>query len=99
MPDGTVQDVAKMMHIAQNINFYEQDYYTPSNDGFKVFRTPFGNVGIASAHLRYQSAGGAKNPQESGLFVAPQTGYVHHISPKNPPDHKPGGFFVSFDYH
>lgn len=46
MPDGTVQNVAKMVHIAQNINSYEQDYYTPSNDGFKVFRTPFGNVGI-----------------------------------------------------
>ena len=43
-PDGKLQDVAKMVHIAQNINFYEQDYYTPSDDGFKVFHTPFGNV-------------------------------------------------------
>ena len=44
MPDGTVQDVAKMVHIAQNINFYEQDYYTPSNDGFKVFPSMIENV-------------------------------------------------------
>lgn len=53
MPDGTVQDVAKMVHIAQNINFYEQDYYTPSNDGFKVFCTPFGNIGIVICFDRH----------------------------------------------
>ena len=28
----------------QNVKFYEQDYYTPSDDGFKVFNTPFGNA-------------------------------------------------------
>lgn len=38
-----------------------------------------------------------KNPQESGLSVAPQTGYVRHISQKIPPDHKPGGIVVSSD--
>lgn len=32
------------LHIAQNVKFYEQDYYTPSDDGFKVFNTPFGNA-------------------------------------------------------
>ena len=53
MPDGIMQNVAKLVHIAQNINFYEQDYYTPSNDGFKVFRTPFGNVGIVICFDRH----------------------------------------------
>lgn len=52
-PDGKLQDVAKMIHIAQNTNFYEQDYYTPSNDGFKVFHTPFGNVGIVICFDRH----------------------------------------------
>ena len=33
-PDGQVQDIAKMVHIAQAKQFYEQDYYTPSEDGF-----------------------------------------------------------------
>ena len=52
-PDGTVQDVAKMVHIAQNVGFYEQYYYTPSDDGFKVFQTPFGNVGIVICFDRH----------------------------------------------
>lgn len=42
-----------MVHIAQNKNFYEQDYYTPSDDGFKVFHTPFGNVGIVICFDRH----------------------------------------------
>lgn len=52
-PDGTLQDTAKMVHIAQNVHFYEQDYYTPSDDGFKVFATPFGNVGIVICFDRH----------------------------------------------
>ena len=28
-----------MVHIAQAEQFYEQDYYTPSDEGFKVFDT------------------------------------------------------------
>ena len=39
-PEGKIRDTAKMVHIAQNENFYEQDYYTPAEDGFKVFATP-----------------------------------------------------------
>jgi len=35
-----------MVHIAQAEQFYEQDYYAPSDDGFKVFDTPFGKIGI-----------------------------------------------------
>lgn len=54
-PDGEIQDTAKMVHIAQNKNFYEQDYYTPSDDGFKVFHTPFGNVGIVICFDRHIS--------------------------------------------
>ena len=52
-PDGVVQDVAKMEHIAQNKNFYEQDYYTPAKDGFKVFSTPFGKTGIVICFDRH----------------------------------------------
>ena len=35
-----------MVHIAQADKFFEQDYYTPSDDGFKVFETEFGKLGI-----------------------------------------------------
>ena len=52
-PDGKLQDIAKMVHIAQNVNFYEQDYYTPADDGFKVFHTPFGNIGIVICFDRH----------------------------------------------
>ena len=52
-PDGEVVDYAKMVHIAQARWFYEQDYYTPSDDGFKVFDTPFGMVGIVICYDRH----------------------------------------------
>lgn len=52
-PEGELQDVAKMVHIAQNVKFYEQDYYTPSEDGFKVFSTPFGKIGIVICFDRH----------------------------------------------
>ena len=52
-PDGQVQDIAKMVHIAQAKQFYEQDYYTPSDDGFKVFDTPHGKVGIVICYDRH----------------------------------------------
>lgn len=50
---GNIVDKAKMVHIAQVENFYEQDYYTPSNDGFKVFDTEFGKVGIVICYDRH----------------------------------------------
>ena len=34
-----------MVHVAQCENFYEQDYYTPSEEGFQVFDTPLGRIG------------------------------------------------------
>ena len=52
-PNGEISDIAKMVHIAQNEKFYEQDYYTPSDDGFKVFHTPFGKIGIVICFDRH----------------------------------------------
>ena len=51
--NGKLLDCAKMVHIAQAEQFYEQDYYTPSDDGFKVFNTPFGRVGIVICYDRH----------------------------------------------
>ena len=39
--DGQIMGVSKMVHIAQAKYFYEQDYYAPSDDGFKIYDTPF----------------------------------------------------------
>ena len=50
---GNIVDKAKMVHIAQAENFYEQDYYTPSDDGFKVFDTEYGKVGVVICYDRH----------------------------------------------
>ncbi len=52
-PNGELSGCAEMVHIAQAEQFYEQDYYTPSPDGFKVFDTPFGRVGIVICFDRH----------------------------------------------
>ncbi|NRY63270.1 carbon-nitrogen hydrolase family protein [Clostridium beijerinckii] len=44
--DGTILGTSKMVHIAQCHQFYEQDYYHPSDTGFKVYDTPMGKIGI-----------------------------------------------------
>ena len=42
-----------MVHIMQAAQFYERDYYTPSEDGFLVFDTPHGRVGIVICFDRH----------------------------------------------
>ena len=44
--DGNVIGSQKMVHIAQAEKFYEQSYYTPSEEGFNVFDTPHGQIAI-----------------------------------------------------
>ncbi len=50
---GKLLGISKMVHITQSEYFYEQDYYTPSNEGFKVYDTPFGKVGIVICFDRH----------------------------------------------
>lgn len=51
--DGDIIGVQKMVHIAQAPQFYEQDYYTPSDEGFKVFDTDIGKIGIVVCFDRH----------------------------------------------
>ena len=51
--NGEIIGTQKMVHIAQAKQFYEQDYYTPSNDGFKVFDTEYGKIGIVVCFDRH----------------------------------------------
>lgn len=51
--EGEIQGIQKMVHVAQARQFYEQDYYTPSNEGFKVFDTEFGKIGIVVCFDRH----------------------------------------------
>jgi len=50
---GDIIGIQKMVHVAQAKQFYEQDYYTPSDDGFKVFDTVFGKLGIVVCFDRH----------------------------------------------
>jgi len=50
---GNIQGIQKMVHIAQAEQFYEQDYYEPSDDGFKIFDTEFGKLGIVVCFDRH----------------------------------------------
>lgn len=51
--DGTILGIQKMVHVAQAENFYEQDYYTPSDTGFQVFETDMGRIGIVVCFDRH----------------------------------------------
>lgn len=50
---GRICGVQKMVHVAQAERFYEQDYYTPADDGFHVFETPWGKIGIVVCFDRH----------------------------------------------
>ena len=50
---GGIIGKQKMVHIAQCEKFYEQSYYTPSEEGFSVFDTKFGKVGIVVCFDRH----------------------------------------------
>lgn len=51
--NGDILGIQKMVHVAQAKQFYEQDYYTPSDDGFHVFETPLGKIGIVVCFDRH----------------------------------------------
>jgi predicted amidohydrolase len=51
--DGSILGIQKMVHVAQAEKFYEQDYYTPSDEGFKVFEIDEGKVGIVVCYDRH----------------------------------------------
>lgn len=50
---GKILGISKMVNIYQGKDFYECDYYTPSDTGFKVYETPFGKLGIVICFDRH----------------------------------------------
>lgn len=52
-PDGEIIGIQKMVHIAQAEKFYEQDYYSPSDDGFLVFDTGLGRIAVTVCFDRH----------------------------------------------
>lgn len=51
--EGEIQGVQKMVHVGDAKCFHESAYYTPSNDGFHVFNTPLGKIGIVVCFDRH----------------------------------------------
>ena len=51
--DGNIIGRQKMVHIAQCEHFYEQSYYEPSEEGFFVFETRLGKIGIVVCFDRH----------------------------------------------
>lgn len=51
--EGNVLGTSKMVHIAQLPNFHEQDYYSPSDTGFKVYDTTVGRIGVVICFDRH----------------------------------------------
>lgn len=50
---GMIIGRQKMVHVAQCAMFYEQSYYTPSEEGFHVFDTRLGKIGIVVCFDRH----------------------------------------------
>lgn len=51
--DGSILGVSKMVHIVQAPKFFEQNYYTPSKGGFRVYDTEAGRIGIVICFDRH----------------------------------------------
>ena len=51
--EGNIIGTQKMVHVAQCEQFYEQSYYTPSEEGFSVFDTKIGKIGIVVCFDRH----------------------------------------------
>jgi len=51
--NGELAGISTMVHIAQCKQFYEQDYYTQSFDGFNVYDTDFGKIGVVVCFDRH----------------------------------------------
>lgn len=51
--EGNIIGKQKMVHVAQCEQFYEQSYYTPSEEGFSVFETKLGKIGVVVCFDRH----------------------------------------------
>jgi N-carbamoylputrescine amidase len=51
--DGSILGISKMVHVVQMQYYYEQDYYAPSDNGFHVYDTAVGRIGIVICFDRH----------------------------------------------
>ena len=50
---GNLLGKSAMVHVTSAPQFYELDYYTPSPDGFRVYDTSFGKIGVVICFDRH----------------------------------------------
>ena len=50
---GNLLGQSAMVHVTSAPQFYELDYYTPSPDGFRVYDTSFGKIGVVICFDRH----------------------------------------------
>jgi len=51
--DGKILGATRMIHITDYACFHEKEYYTPGNSGAPVYKTKFGNIGVAVCYDRH----------------------------------------------
>lgn len=51
--NGSLEGISTMVHIFEAPQFYEEEYYTPSPDGFHVYETELGKIGIVICFDRH----------------------------------------------
>ncbi len=51
--DGKILGTTRMIHITDYACFHEKEYYTPGNTGAPVYKTKFGNIGVAICYDRH----------------------------------------------
>lgn len=50
---GNVKHRSKRIHVANGGGFYDEDYFSPGDDGFFVYDTPYAKVGIVVGYDRH----------------------------------------------
>ncbi len=51
--DGKILGTTRMIHITDYECFHEKDVYTPGNNGAPVYKTKYGNIGVAICYDRH----------------------------------------------
>jgi N-carbamoylputrescine amidase len=51
--NGEILGITRMIHITDYEFFHEKGYYTPGNNGVKVYETEFGKIGVAICYDRH----------------------------------------------
>lgn len=75
--DGSILGVSKMVHIVDMRHYREQDHYRPSDDGFKVYDTAIGKLGVVICYDRHFPESFRACALQGAEIVATPTANIH----------------------